>query len=142
MPSAQAEDMPSSPIADNGSATSSFFAQEANPQHLLPMINEVDEDAELANAPTTNPASLFFAGRYVDGSGSRKRPQRTDNDVEDAENVVPKRFKSEQVGSQLLSLTRRLVTMVSQAGVLLHKQTATIPLRASYTAGTTQDETA
>jgi len=142
MSSAQVEDIPSSPIADNGSVTSSFFAQEANSQHLLPMINEVDEDAELVNAPTANSGPLFFTGRYVDDSGSRKRPQRADNDVEDAENANAKRFKPEQVGPQLLLSMRRLLTMASQAGVMFRKQITTILLRASCTAGTAQDETA
>ena len=100
IPSAQVEDIPSSPIVDNGSVTSSFLIQEANSQHLLPMINEVDEDAELDIAPTASSASLFFTGRYVDGSGPRKRAQRTDDDIDNMENVNAKRFKSEQVGSQ------------------------------------------
>jgi hypothetical protein len=99
MPSMQVEDIPSSPIVDNGSATSSFFAQEANSQHLLPMINEVDEDSELVHAPAANTASLFFTGRYVDDSGSKKRAQRTEDDLDGMENVDAKRFKSEQVGS-------------------------------------------
>ena len=100
MPSAQVEDIPSSPIVDNGSVTSSFFAQEGNPQHLLPMINEVDEDVELASGPTASSASLFFTERYADGSGSRKRAQRTDDDVGHMENNNAKRFKSEQVSRQ------------------------------------------
>lgn len=99
MPSAQVENMPSSPIVDNGSVTGSFFAQEANPHHLLPIINEVDEDAEMVNGPTTGSASLFFTGRYSDSSNSRKRTQRVDEDVDDIENVNGKRFKSEQVGA-------------------------------------------
>ena len=100
--SAQIEDIPSSPIADNGSVTSSFFTQETNPQHLLPMINEADEAAELVDAPTENSASFFFAGRYTDGLGPRKRAQRTGDDVDNMDNVNAKRFKSEQVGSRPL----------------------------------------
>ena len=99
MPSVQVEDIPSSPIADNGSVTSSFFAQEANSQHLLPMINEVDEDAELVDGPATA-SSFFFTGRYEDGPSLRKRAQRTDDDLDNMENVNAKRFKSEQVGSR------------------------------------------
>jgi len=97
IPSVQVEDIPSSPIADNGSVTSAFFAQEANSQHLLPMINEVDEDAELVNGPPASSVPLFFAGRYVDDPGPRKRAQRTDDGVDDLGNVNAKRFKSEQV---------------------------------------------
>ena len=99
MPSAQAEDIPSSPIVDNENVTSSFFAQEANSQHLLPMINEVDEDAEMINAAAASSASLFFAGRYADVSSSRKRAQRVDEDLDNVENINAKRFKPEQVGS-------------------------------------------
>jgi hypothetical protein len=104
MPSAQVEDIPSSPIADTGSATSSFFAQEANSQHLLPMINEVDEDTELVDGPMANSASLFFTGRYADGTGLRKRAQRADDGVDDPENVNAKRFKPEQVDFRLLAI--------------------------------------
>ena len=114
IPSAQAEDIPSSPIGDNGSATSSFFAQEANSQHLLPMINEVDEDPELANDPTESSAPFFFTGRYADSSSSRKRAQRTDDDVENTENANVKRLRSEQVGSLSLALIRRLLTIISK----------------------------
>jgi len=142
IPSTEVEDIPSSPIVDNGSATSPFFAQEANSQHLLPMINEIDEDMELVHAPTTSSASLFFTGRYVDDSSSRKRAQRTEDDLDNMENVDAKRFKSEQVGSWSLPSTRRLVTMISQAGVRLHKQITPIPLRSRCATGTIQDETA
>lgn len=100
MPSAQVENVPSSPIVDNENITSSFFHQEANPQHLLPMINEVDEDLEIVNDSTIGSASLFFTGRYTDSSNSRKRTQRVDEDVDNIENINAKRFKSEQVGTQ------------------------------------------
>lgn len=99
MPSAQAEDVPSSPIMDNGSIAGSFFAQEANPQHLLPMINEVDEDVEIDNGSTTGSGSLIFTGRYADSSNSRKRTQRVDEDIDNIENMDAKRFKPEQVGA-------------------------------------------
>lgn len=99
MLSIQAEDMPSSPVADSRSPTGSFFAQEANSQHLLPMINEIDEDTELVDAPTARSASLFFTDRYADSSLPRKRAQRTEDsaDVDGLENVDTKRFKPEQV---------------------------------------------
>lgn len=99
IPSAQAEDIPSSPIVDNENVTSSFFVQGANPQHLLPMINEVGEDAEMVNAAAASSASLFFAGRYADVSSSGKRTQRVDEDLDNMENSNAKRFKPEQVGS-------------------------------------------
>ncbi|KAF9653056.1 hypothetical protein BDM02DRAFT_3183021 [Thelephora ganbajun] len=114
MSSAQVEDIPSSPVADNGNITSSFFAQEANSQHLLPMINEVDEETELVNGPAASEASLFFTGRYVDGFGSRKRAQRTDEDANNMESVSAKKFKTEQVISQSLPSMRRFVTIVSK----------------------------
>ena len=100
MPSAQTEDIPSSPIMDNRSVAGSFFAQEANSQHLLPMINEVDEDTEMINDSTSGSASLFYTGRYTDVSSSGKRTQRVDEDVDNTENVNTKRFKSDQVSSQ------------------------------------------
>jgi len=138
IPSAQIEDIPSSPIVDNGSVTSAFFAQEANSQHLLPMINEVDEDVGLVNGPSASSAPLFFAGRYADDPGPRKRAQRMDDSVDNLENVNAKRFKSEQVGFQSFKLVRRLVTTAAQAGVRVHKQiTPTLP-RACCTPGTTQ----
>ena len=129
MPSVQVEDIPSSPIADNGSTTSSFFAQEANSQHLLPMINEVDEDVELANGSTANSAPLFFAGRYTDGSSSRKRAPRTDDDADGMENVNVKRLKLEQVSSWSLASVLGLITMVSRTGPRSHNQqiTPTLP---------------
>lgn len=99
IPSAQVEDIPSSPIAGSGSATGSFSAQEANSQHLLPMINEVDEGPETINDPAAGSTSLFFAGRYVDGSSSRKRTQRPDEGVDNVDDIDAKRFKSDQVGS-------------------------------------------
>ena len=141
IPSTQVEDIPSSPIVDNGSATNSFFVQEANSQHLLPMINEIDEDMELVHAPTASSASIFFAGRYMDDSGSRKRAQRTEDDFDNMENVGAKRFKSEHVGAQSLP-SMRLATIVSQAGIRLHKWITPILLRACCAAGTIQDETA
>ena len=140
MPSVEVEDIPSSPIADNGSATGSFFAQEANSQHLLPMINEMDEDTELVNAPTASSGSLFFTGRYPDGSGPRKRTRRTDDDVniDNMENIDVKRFKSEQVGFQPLPLMR-LVMMVSpsrcQAPRTDHVRPATRMLRRRNSSG-------
>jgi len=115
IPSAQVEDIPSSPIADNGSATGAFFAQEADSQHHLPMIDEADEVAELVDGPTGNPASFFFTGRYTDGPGPRKRAQRAGDDVDNVENINVKRFKSEQVGSQPSVTTWRPVTVVSIA---------------------------
>jgi len=142
IPSAQVEDIPSSPVADNGSVTSSFFAQEANSQHLLPMINEADEVAELVDGPTGNSASFFFTERYTDGPGPRKRAQRAGDDVDNMENVNAKRFKSEQVGSRLSVLMWRPVTVVSIACPRTHDQqiTPTSP-RPCSTHGTTQDET-
>lgn len=107
----QVDDIPSSPIAGDGSVTGSFFAQEANSQHLLPMINEVDEVVELVDDPTGNPGSFFFTGRYADGSGLRKRAQRTDDDVDDMGNT--KRFKAEQVGHRSLVLMRGAVMTAS-----------------------------
>ena len=98
IPPAQVEDIPSSPIVDNGSVTGSFFAQEANSQHLLPGINEVDEDGELVNGPTSSSASFLFTGRHTDGSDLRKRAQRADDDFDDMENANAKRFRTEQVG--------------------------------------------
>jgi hypothetical protein len=100
MPSAPVENIPSSPIVDDGNVTGPFFAQEANHQHLLPMINEADEDLEMVNDSTTGSASRFFAGRYADGANSRKRTQRVDEDIDTIENISAKRFKSEQVGAQ------------------------------------------
>ena len=142
IPSTQVDDIPSSPIVDNGSVTSSFFAQEANSQHLLPMINEIDEDTELVHAPTASSASLFFAGRYVDDSGSRKRSQRTEDDLDNMENVDAKRFKSEHVGSQPLPNIKWLVTMMSKACGRLYKQITPILLRACCPARRIEDETA
>ena len=103
IPSTQVEDIPSSPIADSRSPTGSFFAQEANSQHLLPMINEIDEDTELVDTPTARSASLFFTGQYADSSLPRKRAQRTEDnaDVDNMENINTKRFKPEQVGPWL-----------------------------------------
>ena len=100
MPSAHVENIPSSPIADDAGVTVSFFTQEPNPQHLLPMINEVDEDVETVNGSATGSASLFFTGRYADAPNSRKRPQRVDEDVDNFENINAKRFKPEQVDTQ------------------------------------------
>ncbi|KAF9792353.1 hypothetical protein BJ322DRAFT_1206981 [Thelephora terrestris] len=99
MPSAQVEDAPSSPVMDNGSATGSFFAQDADSQHMLSMINEVDEDTEMINDSTSGSPSVLFTGRYTDVSSSGKRTQRVDEDVDNMENVNPKRFKSDQQGS-------------------------------------------
>jgi len=113
IPSAQTEDIPSSPIADNGSVTGSFFAQEAASQHLLPMINEADEVTELVDGP----ASFSFTGRYTDGPGPRKRARRAGDNVDNTENVNAKRFKSEQVSSRSSVLMRRLLTgVISIAG--------------------------
>ena len=141
-PSVQVEDIPSSPIADNGSVTSSFFAQEANTQHLLPMINEADEVAELVDGPMGNSASFFFTGRYTDGPGLRKRAQRVADDVDNMENINAKRFKSEQVGPRPSVSMWRPVTVVSIARPRAHDQqiTPNSP-RALSTHGTTQDET-
>jgi len=141
IPSTQVEDIPSSPIVDDGGATSSFFGQEANSQHLLPMINEIDEDTELVHAPTTSSASLFFTGRYADDSGSRKRAQRTEDDLDAMGNVDTKRIKSEQVGSQTLPSMRRFVTMMSRPGVRFRKQITPTLVCACCAAGTIQDET-
>ena len=142
IPSVQVEDIPSSPIADNGSVTSSFFAQEANPQHLLPMINEADEVAELVDGPTGNSASFFFTGRYADDPGPRKRAQRVGDDVDNTENVNAKRFKSEQVGSRPSVSMCRPVTVVSIACPRASGQQITPTSSfACTTHGTTQDET-
>lgn len=100
MPSSQVENIHSSPIGDNGIVTGSFFAHEANPQHLLPMINEVDEDIETVDGPTTGSASLFFTGRHADSPNSGKRTQRVDEGVENIENISTKRFKPDQVSAQ------------------------------------------
>ena len=141
IPSTQVEDIPSSPIVDGGGATSSFFGQEANSQHLLPMINEIDEDTELVHAPTASSASLFFTGRYADDSGSRKRVQRTEDDLEAMENTDSKRFRSEQVGSRSLP-SMAFVTMMPRPGVRFRKQITSTPVRACCATGTIQDETA
>ena len=143
IPSAHVEDIPSSPIADNGSVTSSFFAQEANSQHLLPMINEVDEVAELVDGPMGSSTSFFFTERYTDGPGPRKRTQRAGDDIDNMENVSVKRFKSEHVGSRSSIPMRRLVIVVSIAGPRTHDQPITPTSPCAYcTPGTTQDETA
>jgi hypothetical protein len=141
MPSVQVEDISSSPIADDARVIGSFFAQEANSQHLLPMINEVDEDdAGMVDDSVTGPASIFFAGRYADGPSSRKRAQRTDEDVDHMENINAKRFKPEQVASHLLPLMK-FVTVVPQAGLRVYHKTTPNPLLACSASGTTQGET-
>jgi len=142
IPHAQVEDIPSSPIADNGSVAGSFFAQEANSQHNLPMINEADEVAELIDGPTGNSASFFFTGGYTDGPGPRKRTRRAGDDVDNMENVNAKRFKSEQVGPRPSVSMWRPVTVVSIACPrAYHQRIAASSPRACSTHGTAQDET-
>lgn len=143
MSSIQAEDIPSSPIADSRSPTGSFFAQEANSQHLLPMINEIDEDTEPVDAHTARSTSLFFTGRYTDSSLPRKRAQRTEDNagVDGLESVDAKRFKPEQVRSWLSPSTRRLAMTTFAQGAGLHKQITPILLHSCCVGGAIQDET-
>lgn len=142
MPSAHVENIPSSPIVDDGSVAGTFFAQEANHQHLLPMINEADEDIEMVNDSTTGSASHFFTGRYSDSFNSRKRTQRVDEDLDNIGNINAKRFKPEQVGAQnaVRCHWMNFATAVSQAGVRVCYRITPSPLHACCAFGTAQDE--